>query len=195
MVSLGTCKIIWGTLAYLATGPVIVGHSVILWAVLGLELELLALCSGSARPASTSALSPASVPRCWSPWHAWHLVWSAWSSAWQLLTCSGWSHTFAGLPSVVVINVGTGIFNVGTLTYLATGPVVVGHSVMVWVWLELELMLLALHWGSAWSGTWHWGSAWSPGFLAWQLVCSAWRGFMYLFISHCFPLLWLSLGL
>ena len=154
----------------------------------------LLLHLGSARPAPLSGLSPATVLCWWSPWPAWHLVWSAWSLAWHLL-CSGWSLVVAELPSVVVINFGTDIFNDGTLTYLATGPVFVGHSVMVWVWLELELMLLALHWGSAWSGTWHWGSAWSPGFLAWQLVCSAWRGFMYLFISHCFPLLWLSLGL
>ena len=148
MVSLGTCTIICGTLTYLATGPVIVGHSVIVWALLDLELELLALHSGSARPVSASALSPASVLRRWSPWHAWHLVWSARSPAWHLL-CSGWSPKLAGLPSVVVINVGTDIFNDGTLTYLATGPVFVGHSVMVWVWLELELWLLALHWGSA----------------------------------------------
>ena len=111
MVSLGTCTIICGTLTYLATGPVFVGHSVMVWALL--ELELLALHSGSARPVSSSALSPAAVLRWWSPWHAWHLVWSAWSLAWHLL-CSGWSPILAELPTVVVINVGTDIFNDGT---------------------------------------------------------------------------------
>ena len=149
VVSLGTFIVIDGTLTYLATGPVIVGHSLIVWVLLELELlehwnSGLLLHSGSARPAPLSGLSPATVLCWWSPWPAWHLVWSAWSSAWHLL-CSGWSIPAAELPSVVVISLGTVIFTDGTLTYLATGPVIVGHSLMVWVLLELELLE---HWNS-----------------------------------------------
>ena len=70
----------------------------------------------------------------------------------------------------------------GTLTNLATAPVVVGDSLEEWVMLEqlLVLGLLGLLGLLSASPLLHWGSA--------RLGCR------YLLISHCFPLLWLGLG-
>ena len=55
--------------------------------------------------------------------------------AWHL-PCSGWSILGAWLPSELGVNVGNGKVIDGTVTYLATAPVIVGDSLTEWVMLE-----------------------------------------------------------
>ena len=158
---MGTFKLIDGTLTYLATGPVVVGHSLTVWVFLELlehwNSGTLEHC-GSARSAPFSDWSPAALLRWWSPWHAWSLSPILQSA---LHWCSARSPCFSAWPhvssAVHLCSAWHGFFPAWSLSL---------------VWLSGWSLASLVHLGSAW-----------------HLFCSAWSKFTpcirYLSINVC----------